>query len=363
MKKIACCGYHATGSGVISDLLREMNNVACPKYGAEIRLLHDSDCISDLEYHLVTDPHRLSSGLAIKRFQNYCKEQTRMEYKIFGNMWMELVNEFANSLIIHSYKGWIDSDLQFMSAWKKRIVFCKKALFFLLRQRPISELVPKKWQRPRWFDYYPEYETYYSRLSEESFIAKTKSFVEKLCSVINPEGKEYVLLDQFASAHNPMRDLRYVDDMKIIIVDRDPRDLYIHHMVHKDHVLPKDPKKFAIQYRLMRQVLAPEDSQKILRISYEDMIFHYEEMVQKVLDFLGIDKSHHVSVKQYFKPGVSINGTQLWRHCVKDYTEAVKIIQEELPDMLYEFPESSERDRICSEENFEQSLKEYETKH
>ena len=27
MKIIACCGYHATGSGVIDDLLREMDNV------------------------------------------------------------------------------------------------------------------------------------------------------------------------------------------------------------------------------------------------------------------------------------------------------------------------------------------------
>ena len=91
MKIIACCGYHATGSGVIDDLLREMDNVADAVYGAELRILHDTDCISDLEYHLVKDPHRLCTGLAIRRFVEYCKSQSRMEEKIFGKNWMRLV--------------------------------------------------------------------------------------------------------------------------------------------------------------------------------------------------------------------------------------------------------------------------------
>ena len=80
MKKIACCGYHATGSGVIDDLLREMDNVACSEYCAELRILHDPDCISDLEYHIVTDPHRLGTGLALKRFFLYCKNHSQMVY-------------------------------------------------------------------------------------------------------------------------------------------------------------------------------------------------------------------------------------------------------------------------------------------
>lgn len=363
MEIIACCGYHATGSGVIDDLLSEMDNVACSAYGAEIRILHDLDCISDLEYHLVQDPHRLGSGLAIKRFRKYCEDQARMEEKIFGNSWMQIVDEYIESLIIHKYNGWVDSDLQFMPSWKKNFTFVKKALFYFLRKEPLSYIVPEIWKRPRWYDYYPSYETCYSRLSEECFIEKTKLFIDKICSVVNKENKDFVLLDQFACSHNPMRDMRYVKNMKVIVVDRDPRDLYIHNMIHKDHVLPKDPYKFAVQYRLMRQIMVDEDQERILRLNYEDMIFHYDEMVQKVLDFLGIDKSHHILPKKYFKPGVSINGTQLWIYKDKRYSDAIDIIKQELPDFLYSYPSENERVKILSEVNHDLSLKEYATKH
>lgn len=64
MKKIACVSYHGTGESVIDDLLCECNNVCHGTYEAELRILHDPDAISDLEYHLVECPHRLSSGLA-----------------------------------------------------------------------------------------------------------------------------------------------------------------------------------------------------------------------------------------------------------------------------------------------------------
>ena len=363
MKKIAIVGYHATGSGVIEDLLREMDNTAFGEYNAELRILHDPDCISDLEYHIVTDPHRLGTGLAIKRFLAYCKNQSRMEEKLFGKEWMNICTTYAESLACHKYKGWIDNDIQFIPEYKKRMVWFQKAFFYLLRKEPICKIIPKSWHRPRWYDYYPKLDTYYANISEEEFICKTKCFVENLCSRINNEGKEFVVLNQFVCAHNPMRDLRYVDDMKVIIVDRDPRDSYVHHALHRDHVLPKNPIDFCRQYRLMRNQCGVENSNKIMHVKYEDMIFKYDEMVPKVLDFLEINQNHHVAKKKYFKPGVSINGTQLWIYKSSKYAKEVEMIEKELPDMIYNYPNESKRNKITSEIDETEALKEYATKH
>lgn len=363
MKIIACCGYHATGSGVIDDLLREMDNVADAVYGAELRILHDTDCISDLEYHLVKDPHRLCTGLAIRRFVEYCKSQSRMEEKIFGKNWMRLVQDYADSLIINKYKGWIDADIPFMPIWKRRFAWLERAFFYVMRNKKIAPYVPKCLSRPRWYDYYPNYVTYYSHLTENDFMRKTHSFIENLCSLINVDNKEYLVLDQFVCPHNPMRDLKYVDDMKVIVVDRDPRDLYVHEMLNKSHVLPKDPKQFAVQYRLMRELSAPDDPTKVLRVKYEDMIFHYESMVPKVLDFLGIDSSHHKFPFKHFNPSVSINGTQLWIYKTHRFVNAVKIIENELPDMLYDYPNEAVRKSIVSRMDSKLAIKEYATKH
>ena len=83
MRKIACVGYHATGAGVIDDLFREFDNVAQGTYEVETRLLQDPDGISDLEYYLVDNPHRLNSGYELKRFLTYVKNTTR-SYKKYS---------------------------------------------------------------------------------------------------------------------------------------------------------------------------------------------------------------------------------------------------------------------------------------
>lgn len=363
MKKIACVGYHATGSGVIEDLLRELDNTAFTEYNAELRILHDPDCISDMEYHIVTDPHRSGSGLAIKRFLEYCKREARMEEKIFGDKWMDLVSNYANSLCCHKYKGWMSCESQLFPMCSRIIAKAKKAFYYVLRQKPLVNILPYSIQRPRWYNYYPEISTYYANLDEEEFLQKTKTFIEELCCIINKDKKEYVVLNQFTSSHNPMRDLRYVNDMKVIIVDRDPRDLYVHNVSLKDHRLPSDPQKFATQYRLMRKRCAEEDTTKVLHVRYEDMIFKYDEMVPAILDFLGIAPSHHVAKKSCFKPGVSINGTQLWIYKAPEYAEAVKIIEKELPDMIYDYPGEAVRNKIISEVDENSALKEYATKH
>ena len=52
---------------------------------------------------------------------------------------------------------------------------------------------------------------------------------------------EYLVLDQCVSTTNVKRYLNYIRDLKVIIVDRDPRDVYIQAMRNGDHVLPHDP--------------------------------------------------------------------------------------------------------------------------
>lgn len=329
MKVISCVGYHATGSGVIDDLFRECDNVAQGLYEAEVRFLHDPDGVNDLEYHLVTNPQRLGSGLAIKRFIQYSKNEGRQSHNIYGNQWFSLAKEYAESLSQISYQGWLQSDLLFVPSWKKKLVWIRKA---------INHFKPKKIKNPQWYDYYPDINTYYSRLTEDVFLKKTRDFVAKLNQLANPENKEFLMLDQHVSAHNPANETRYHEDIKVIIVDRDPRDLYIHNMYHKDHRLPKDPKDFAFHYKSIRQLVEPDDPNTVMRVYFEDMIYKYDEYVKKVFDFVGLNPQiHHIYPKTHFNPNISIKGTKMWKR-FPEYAEAVKIIEDLIPEMLYVYP-------------------------
>lgn len=337
MKKIAVVGYHDTGASVVDDLLRECDNIANGTSGAELRVLHDPDGISDLEHHLVIDPHRLSSSLSIRRFLDYCDRQARMERKLVGSDWDFKVREFANSLICIKYKGWLEGDELFFPLWQK------KYYWFL---RAVNYFLPKSIKKQRWHNFFPNEETYYSSLTEEEFIEKTKTFVNWICEKMNPEHKEYLVLDQFASSHNPCNACRYTDDLKIIIIDRDPRDLYIHDVkLYEEHILAPEALYFAKQYRLIRREVIKDDPSKVLRVYYEDLIYKYDDTIAKVFDFLGIDPSiHHVQKKKFFNPAISINGTQLWKK-YPQYADEVRIISEELRDMLYPYPANADEIR------------------
>ena len=67
MKKVTCISYHNSGSGAVDDYLREYSGIEFAPSDVECRFLQDPDGISDLEYNLVDNWHRLNSGFALKR--------------------------------------------------------------------------------------------------------------------------------------------------------------------------------------------------------------------------------------------------------------------------------------------------------
>lgn len=329
MKKIACVGYHATGSGVIDDLFREFDNVAQGYYEAESRFLQDPDGISDLEFHLVENPNRLVMGTAIERFLRYAKDKRRMYEKIFGSDWMMLCQRYVDSITKFQFLGYHYSQLK----TKKPYVG-----YLHLFYRIMNKLTMEKYKKPVWYDYFPKETEYHACISESDFLEETRNFVDNLADKIPSNANtEYVLFDQLVAGDNPSRYLRYVRDLKVIVVDRDPRDLYIHHEIHGDHALPKhDPYKFCVYYRDIRKRQCETAPNEVLYVSFEDMILNYDIMVKKVMGFVGINSIHHIAPKTHFIPEKSIQGTQLWKR-YPQYIDAVKIIEQELPDYLYNY--------------------------
>ena len=326
MKKIACVGYHYSGAGVIDDLFRECDNVYQGEYEAELRFLHDPDGISDLEYHLVNNPHRLSSGLAIKRFISYAKRNARQINRVVGPDWVKLATAYAEQLALIKYHGYVGGDLLFLTKVEK---------IRLLYSRIINKVLPPTIRPPKDSNALPSVITYYSRLDEDDFVKYTQEFVERVCKKANKDGKEFCMLDQFVGSNNPERYLRYVNDIKVIIVDRDPRDVYISRTLVNDRVLPKDPNDFCVYYRGIRKRMG-RTPENCLDVHFEDMIYHYDEYLNKVLSFVGIDKLHHLFPKKYFDPAVSIRGTRLWLDH-PEFSEEIKIIERKLSDFLYSY--------------------------
>ena len=328
MKKIACVGYHGTGAGVVDDLFREFDNVCQGRYECEARLLQDPDGISDLEFNLVENPHRTNSGFAIKRFVQYVNRVNHTYKYIFGSDWKKISMTYVDSLVKEKFQGYSECD-----------TFCQPLIPYSIfrMRRAFNKMLPKMWKKPNYYNYFPKITSYHAFLTEQDFLQKTRRYIERLCHEMNFENKEYVLLDQLISANNPERYLRYVDDVKVIVVDRDPRDLYINHTKCADHKLPKDPRQFCVVYKDIRKMVCPVPEDKCLYMKFEDMIYHYDASVDEILQFVGISKKNHISPRKYFDPNKSIKGAQMWKR-FPQYQDAVRIIERELPDYLYPYP-------------------------
>lgn len=326
MKIIGCVGYHGTGAGVIDDLLREFDNIAQGAYECESRFLHDADGISDLEYNLVENPHRLNSGLAIMRFLEYAKKNNCQLSKVYGSNWLKCANEYAKSITKFEYEGYKGWEVSLLSPWDYNMEKIRRIL---------NKLKPKKYRHQAWYNYHPRRKTLYALLDEEDFLMKTQEFVHKLSeSIPHTDKDDFVMMDQLIPGNNTERYLRYIADSRIIIVDRDPRDLYIRQRSLKDHVLPNDVYQFCEYYKGIRPLKDCVFPNNVMFVMFEDMIYKYDEMVAKILDFLEITSEHHVSPRTHFDPSKSIKGTRMWER-YPEYAEEMKVIEKMLPSYLY----------------------------
>lgn len=75
------------------------------------------------------------------------------------------------------------------------------------------------------------------------------------------------------------------------------------------------------------------------------MVYDYDNSIEKLYSCLDVNTTAHKKKLTYFDPKRSVENTQLFRSDAS-YAEEGRIIAEELPEYLYDFP--YERKPDCS---------------
>ena len=180
-----------------------------------------------------------------------------------------------------------------------------------------------------------------SFIKDKDFYKYAHNYIYEVIEEI-AKGKNNVILDQFLLPFNLFRVDNYFDNkLKVIVVERDPRDVYIINKYiwpQKDLTVPfpKEVNQFCEFYQKMRESEKECHSNKVLRIKFEDLIYKYDEKIDEITKFLGFKPSDHINKKKRFNPDISIKNTQLFRK--EEYLEESKIIEEKLSKYLYNFP-------------------------
>ena len=343
MDKIIVASYMGSGSSAVTDLLSEYNNVSCPHGSYEYVFLHCPGGVFDLEDKLLVGNNALRSDEALRTFEQTMQGLFDSDHWWFGGYrskvserFMDYVTGFIDSLCSDSFRGyWYEQERIDKGTWTANRLKKKlgaKSLDLLGTQLRMA---------------YPQPSEFYE--AARTFINATLSDIGDAAI-----GKT-LLLDQLLLPHNLWRAERYFDsaDTRIIAVSRDPRDVYAlnKYVWSKQNVpipLPFEAEEFCAYYRHMREAERPTSPGAIMRVQFEDLVFHYDDTVEGIESFIGHSMlGEHVEKLTRFNPDVSKGNIGVYGFSDESRREAY-VIAELLPEYLYPLDEESLSGTISS---------------
>ena len=335
-------GYMGSGSSAITDLISEFKDCQNEFKDFEYIFLHCPNGLFDLEDKLLKGNNAIRSDEAIHSFEEQMNKLYNKRFwwvgnyqKIIGPEFKQKTDEFISKIQEFNFEGF----------WYTHEEVNKKMFFRLLFQKPFKIISRGKIKFKRVLKYDDGMRI--SFIKDQDFYKYAHDYIYDIVSIIGKD-KKNIILDQFLLPFNLYRvDNYFSDELRAIAVARDPRDVYILNKYiwpSKNLVvpMPKEVNEFCKFYKKMRESEIIVDSDKVLRINFEDLIYNYDTELKRIMDFLHFKKEDHINKKKRFDPAISIKNTQLFRK--EEYQEEIKIIEKELKDYLYDFKQKMDND-------------------
>lgn len=337
MKRIIVpTGYMGSGSSAITDLISEFKDCQNEHKSYEYVLLHCPDGLFDLEDKLLLGNNAIRSDNAIRSFEEQMNKLYNKKFWWIGNYkniispnFKEITKKYINNIQEFNYPGYwyMHEEVNFKMFIKLSF---RKILKLLTLNRIKFKRILKYNDGMR-----------ISLVNSQEFYKYSKKYIYEIVEEIS-KGKENIILDQFLLPFNLFRVDNYFDDkLRVIVVERDPRDVfilnkYIWPQKEIQVPMPTEVEEFCDYYGRMREREKECNSNKVLRIKFEDLIYDYETKLEEITKFLNFTSKDHVNKKTRFNPDISIKNTQIFRK--KEYEKEIKIIEKKLKKYLYDFP-------------------------
>lgn len=337
-------GYMGSGSSAVTDLLSEVDGYSCSNGNFEYVFMHCPNGVFDLEDKLLKGNNALRSDEALHTFYSCMKTLYTNKYywvadykdKV-GSDFMSWCEEFISSLMDERTKDvyW------YYQENPNAKIYIEKTLAKIIKLISLGKVVPKPGLR------YEEMWLSYTTPSE--FYSRAKILLDKFFLQMGISNSN-IILDQFVLPHNLYRIENYFEDnCKVIVVDRDPRDVFLlnkYYWRKANATVPYsfDAEKFCSNYSKMRQAEKQVENKNILRIHFEDLVYNYDSSVFQVLSFLDIPKTLHKDKMTKFVPEKSKKNTQIFNRNM-EYSNEAHYIESKLSQYLYDFP-SVEREKF-----------------
>ncbi len=343
---VTTTGYYSTGSSAIYDLLREYSFCIEEANGdnpIEHIFLYMPNGLFDLEDKLLIGNSIHRSDEAMNAFYQAMKDLYENNYQVFGNYkkrygrrFMDAVERLIEDLTEYKIKGnwYYDNEMQFS------LSHTLASTLHMIRKQPINA---NFFENIRHREKYSDNITRYAFPTEERFYQTASAFIREFFSMAQGHNQGVLLLDHLILPHNVFRLPRYFsgNELKVIIVDRDPRDVYIDIRKRQERdgeipPIPVDPKEYVHFWITLRELeRSVELPDQVLRIQYEDLFYKYDNTVSLIEEFCGLVPDQHKCPGRFFNP--SMSKTYLTQYKTDNkWTTAIEYIENNLQEYLYQ---------------------------
>jgi Sulfotransferase family len=329
LKVVDVSGYSFTGKSAVYDLLREFEGYYSQSKEFEFDLIRVQGGLLDLQSALTTHWSPIRSSEAIRNFMRLIT--------LFGgdrSLYSRLTTTGAH--YDHFLPGFTVVSKRFIESlvsarWKCDWPFASYS------HDQWTVTIHKILARMGWMS---QPEVFLARMKEEDFTLKVQNYLHELFHGVASLGYKSLILNNAFEPFYPERSIGLIKNAKSIVVDRDPRDVYISAMSAGKiagslvglAVTGDGVDKFIQRFRLYRMA-AFQPSENVYRINFESLILNYQHEVAKIREFLGESEFLYEKQGSIFHHKSSVNNIALWRkemysHLLPD----IRIIETQLAE-------------------------------
>ena len=332
-KIISVSGYGSTGSSAVVDYLKEFNS--CYIMGGEFRMIQDPDGLEELCNSLKNSWGWVRSDAYIRRFIKYTniigRKISLIQYgehlnKAFNYNFFKHRDNFINNIVDTKWDGhWFYHDYHERSFRQTIIENIKRSLSWHFG-------LSREWLRKNTL----KSNMYFVR-SDIDIFTEAQLFLTNLFSEIDTKEKNLIFDQLILPYHKEKYDLLF-PNLKQIVVNRDPRDVYLDARNYNAYPITKNINSFISFYEasmISKEILSDKYN---LSIKFEDLIYNYEYTTEVINCFLELSSNSHTQKYMYFSPNRSILNTKTWLNLNnKKLLNDIKTIELKLEKWCYHF--------------------------
>ena len=280
-KVVDIAGYSFSGKSAVYDMLSSYSKTTAHGVEFEFDLVRSRGGILDLQDSLVRNWGLVRSSVTLRdfiRLTYFLGGNGRLRDRIFRGgpqfgvkfpNFDSIVREYITALTTDSWRAY----WPFLDFAEGRVVF--------LFNKYVSKFYSKK------------NDVYLSRLDEENFLQITSNFLDRLIAAGLDTNSNVILMNNCCDPSDPAPTLSLFSDAVCIVVDRDPRDIYLSAFNARDPdvgraAIGNGIDTFISRFKVLR-ASSSKDSPLVLRIAFEDLALDYDNTKQRIVEHVGAD--------------------------------------------------------------------------